>query len=100
MARAHCDGRSHSLERRLSYVKGIDMRHVLTDVWIELIRDEERKIISLSSGSLVSANSRCCLKTIKYIHAGDYHSFNSETRICRRPQGSGRMLFSGRVGQG
>lgn len=75
------------------------MRHVLTDVWIELVRDEGIKIISLSSGSFVSANSRCCLKAIKYIHAGDYHSFFSQTGICRRPQGSGRMLFSGRVGQ-
>lgn len=35
---------------------------------------QERKIIPLSFGSFVSANCKCCLKTIKYIHEGHYHS--------------------------
>lgn len=32
-----------------------------------MTRCEDRKIIPLSSESFISANSKCCLKTIKYI---------------------------------
>ena len=94
MATAHSNG-SHSLERGLPYFKGINVRHVLRDAQIELVRDEERKITPLSSASFISANSRCCLMTIKNTRAGDCHAFFSQTGICRCPGGLGERSFQG-----
>lgn len=58
-----------------------------------MMRYEERKIIPLSSGSFISANCKCCLKTMKYTHEGDYCSLVSQTGICRHPLGSADILW-------